>query len=370
MSKLYHPDKNKGDEESSKKFVDIAAAYETLSDKDKRRIYDQGGEEALKQQQGGGGARDPFDIFSGFGGFGGFGHQQQRGVAEERRGDDVRLDLDATLEDLYSGRVYEVLLKQQHLCPHCRGTGAESDSDVVKCSTCQGRGVVMKTVSLGPGFMQQMQQTCEVCGGRGKTIRHKCHVCSGRKVTTGTKKLDVVLEMGMPDGHAIEFENAADEHPDHAPGHVIFTVRTLPHQRFTRQGHDLHVTEIISLREVRTRHTREEERDTALPVTPALSSDLVSDLLSPVSFFSRTLVSRRLLSHSDSPRRSCGDALVYPRDAARRRAARVSRGHAAPQLAESSRRPRRHLRGAIPGHAHAGTARGTRQDLAEVKRGA
>jgi DnaJ-related protein SCJ1 len=245
LSKLYHPDKNKG-EEAEKKFQDLAAAYETLSDKEKRRVYDQGGEEALKQ--GGGQQRDPFDMFSHFGGgFGGHGHMQNQ---EERRGEDVRLDLTVTLEDLYKGKVYEVQLKQQHLCHQCRGTGARKESDIVKCNTCQGRGVTIKMVSLGPGFMQQMQAPCDACQGKGKIIKAKCPKCAGRKVEKGTKKLDVMVEIGMPDGHKIEFENAADEHPDHAAGHVIFTVNTLPHPRFVRKGNDLHVTEQITLLEV------------------------------------------------------------------------------------------------------------------------
>lgn len=210
------------------------------------QIYDQGGEEALKQ--GGQQQRDPFDMFSHFGGFGGFGGGHQHSN-EERRGDDVRLDLTVTLEDLYKGKVYEVQLKQQHLCSHCRGTGARKESDVVQCKTCQGRGVVIKMVSLGPGFMQQVQQPCDVCHGKGKTIRHKCPKCAGKKVMKGTKQLDVMVEIGMPDGHKIEFENAADEHPDHAAGHVIFTIQTLEHPRFVRKGNDLHYTQTITLLE-------------------------------------------------------------------------------------------------------------------------
>jgi DnaJ-related protein SCJ1 len=120
---------------------------------------------------------------------------------------------------------------------------------VQQCGTCQGRGVVIKMVSLGPGFMQQVQQPCDVCGGKGKIIKSKCKTCSGKKVVKGTKKLDVMVEMGMPDGHRIEFENAADEHPDHAAGHIVFTVNTLAHPRFVRKGNDLHYTQSISLLE-------------------------------------------------------------------------------------------------------------------------
>jgi DnaJ-class molecular chaperone len=97
--------------------------------------------------------------------------------------------------------------------------------------------------------MQQVQQPCDKCGGKGKTIKHKCPSCSGAKVVKGGRKLDVLLEAGMADGARIEFEHMADEHPEHAAGHVVFTVRTQPHARFERKGNDLHTVQKISLRE-------------------------------------------------------------------------------------------------------------------------
>ena len=168
-----YPDRHQNEvdkEDANKKFQDVAAAYETLSDKEKRRVYDQAGEEGLKQQQnqGGGGGQNPFDMFSSMFG-GGHQHGGHGGQAEERRGDDVHLDLPATLEDLYKGRVFEVQVKQQHLCSSCRGTGARKESDVVPCNSCGGRGVVIKMHQIGPGFMQQVQQV----GGRLEHIA-KC----------------------------------------------------------------------------------------------------------------------------------------------------------------------------------------------------
>lgn len=256
MSKLHHPDRHQNDvdkEDANKKFQDVAAAYEALSDKDKRRIYDQSGEEGLKQQQSNGGQQhhDPFAAMFGFG-----GGQQVHQNSEERRGEDIRLDLPVTLEDLYAGRVFEVQLKQQHLCSSCRGSGARKDSDIIQCTTCGGRGVVIKMHQIGPGFMQQVQQPCDVCAGKGKIIRAKCPKCKGVKVNKGTKKLDVMLEAGMADGYKIEFEHAADEHPDHAAGHVIFTVNTIPHKLFERKGNDLHFTQKITLLESLVGFTR------------------------------------------------------------------------------------------------------------------
>jgi len=259
MAQIYHPDKNKNDEEAQKKFVDIAAAYEVLSDKSKRAIYDQGGEEALKQGGGGGGGgagMDPFDLFSHFGfGFGGHGRRgghHAHDDSSERRGADIQLDLAVTLEDLYKGNVYSVELRQQHLCSHCHGSGARSESDVEVCHTCQGRGVRIQMHQLAPGFVQQVQSSCEVCGGKGKVIRAKCPKCQGAKVEKGTRHLDILVEVGMADGHRIEFEHAGDEHADQAAGHVIFVLNTVPHPVFTRKDQDLHVVQHITLLEALT----------------------------------------------------------------------------------------------------------------------
>jgi len=249
LSKEYHPDKNPGNEEANKKFVEVATAYEVLSDDNKRRIYDTQGEEGLKnsgmQQQ----ATNPFDLFGQMfgGGFGFGGGQQQQ--QQERRGEDVTIDIPVTLADLYLGRVFEVQVKQQHLCPHCRGTGAKSESDVQQCHACQGRGMRVHMHQIAPGFVQQVQQPCDVCGGKGKIVKSKCPVCGGEKLVQGTKTIDVHVERGMADGAKIEFENAADEHPDHAAGHVIFQVKSIPHANFTRQKNDLHLTYHITLLE-------------------------------------------------------------------------------------------------------------------------
>jgi DnaJ-related protein SCJ1 len=135
-----------------------------LSDEEKRRIYDQYGEEGLKQQGGGGGFHNPFDVFSqffgggggggggGFGGFGGFGRQ-------ERKGADINMDLDVTLQDLYLGINVDVDINKRILCPKCRGTGGKDANDVQQCPGCNGQGMKVVRQQLGPGIFQQMQTT-------------------------------------------------------------------------------------------------------------------------------------------------------------------------------------------------------------------
>jgi DnaJ-related protein SCJ1 len=100
LTKLYHPDKNRGDANASDKFAAVAEAYEILSDPKKRRLYDRGGMKAVANEDQGDGGFDPFDVFGMFGGRG------QRG--RERREDDLKIKLRVSLKDLYLGKEFEV----------------------------------------------------------------------------------------------------------------------------------------------------------------------------------------------------------------------------------------------------------------------
>lgn len=124
MSMKYHPDKNKGDEGAMKKYQDITAAYDALSDAERRRKYDQYGEEGLNKPDRGGGG-DPFDFFGDF--FGGGGRQRQQ---EDRTGPNMNIKLKITLEDVYIGKEMEIKYTRNTLCPHCRGTGADDPEDI------------------------------------------------------------------------------------------------------------------------------------------------------------------------------------------------------------------------------------------------
>eukprot|EP00300_Choanocystis_sp_HF-7_P022667 c2208_g1_i1.p2 GENE.c2208_g1_i1~~c2208_g1_i1.p2 ORF type:complete len:377 (+),score=79.92 c2208_g1_i1:30-1133(+) len=241
LSLEMHPDKST-DPDAATKFAELTTAYEVLTDDNKRRIYDQGGEEALKsnnggQQQGGFNFADLF----GFGG--GNNNQQQR----ERKGPNIVVDFDVDLEALYNGRELHAQISKQVICPSCSGTGAENPDDIQTCPHCHGKGVRIEKHQLGPGFFQQVQVNCDKCGGKGKIFKSKCKRCGGRKVVNGENAIDIDIIRGMPDGHKIEFAMEGDQGPDITAGDVVFVVRTAPHARFERRGNDLHTKMTISL---------------------------------------------------------------------------------------------------------------------------
>ncbi|OLL26876.1 DnaJ-related protein spj1 [Neolecta irregularis DAH-3] len=244
LSKRWHPDKNPNVDEAQQKFVELAQAYEVLSDSEQRDIYDRYGEEGLKQrQQGTGGMfHDPFDIFSKF--FGGHGHfhtQQRQGPSSETR-------LNIPLKDFYKGGKISLDISKQLICETCGGLGAASESDIETCSTCRGSGIRIIQHQLAPGFVQKMQTTCDKCRGVGKSIKNPCSVCQGQKVVRGTTQLEVEIEPGVPVNARLTYENEGDQSPDWEAGDLIIELKEVEDPNgWRRRGADLYRSEVIGL---------------------------------------------------------------------------------------------------------------------------
>ncbi|PWN47209.1 putative YDJ1-mitochondrial and ER import protein [Violaceomyces palustris] len=232
-----HPDKG-GDPEV---FKEITAAYEVLSDSDKRDMYDRFGEQGLNEQGGMGGGMDPQDLFSqlfggGGGGFFGGGGGRPRGP---RKGKDLVHRVKVSLEELYVGKVTKLALQKHVICSKCEGRGGKEGA-VKTCGGCNGQGIKVVLRQLGP-MVQQMQQTCPDCQGAGEQInpKDKCKACNGKKITQERKVLEVRIDKGMEDGHQITFKEEADQAPNTIPGDVVIVIDEKPHPRFKRRKNDL-----------------------------------------------------------------------------------------------------------------------------------
>ncbi|KAE8296288.1 DnaJ-like protein subfamily A member 4 MmDjA4 Precursor [Larimichthys crocea] len=225
----YHPDKNPAEGD---KFKHISQAYEVLSDPQKRELYDQGGEQAIKEG-GMGGRSSPMDIFNMF--FGGGGRMQR-----ERRGKNVMHQLNVTLEEMYKGTTRKLGLQKNVICEKCDGYGGKKGA-LEKCSNCKGKGVQIKVQQIGPGMIQQIQSMCQDCQGQGEKFNSKdrCKNCHGHKVERKKKILEVHIDKGMKDGQRITFHGEGDQEPGLEPGDVVIVLEQKEHTVFQRQDDDL-----------------------------------------------------------------------------------------------------------------------------------
>lgn len=245
----YHPDRNKDNPESEKLFKEAAEAFDVLKDPDKRARYDQFGHAGLHS----GGYQEPDfqninfedifsrfgDIFGGdiFGGAGGSGRGRRKGAG--RPGEDMKMRLSLTLNEIAFGVEKKLKVKKQITCDSCNGTGAESNDDFMTCSTCNGMGEVRQVSRTMFGQFVNVQP-CPTCMGEGRVIRNKCKKCSGEGRVKGEETVSVKIPAGVTSGNYITLRGQGNAGLRGGPaGDLIVLIEEEDHKYFEREGNNI-----------------------------------------------------------------------------------------------------------------------------------
>ena len=257
LAKKYHPDANPDNkEEAEAKFKEINEAYETLSDPQKRKMYDQFGPDGPQGFGGNGGPfggqggyysyTGGFDGFSDFGDFsdifssfftGGFGGRQSgRRPSGPRKGADLNVHVDISFEDAFKGIDKEIIITRNENCKECNGTGAKPGTKPVKCPTCQGTGQVKQVQNTILGSVQTTR-TCSECHGTGEIIKDPCEACKGKGTVRKQPKIKFHIPAGIDDNQTVVLRNEGDPGEKGGPnGDLYITVRVKKHSVFSRKG--------------------------------------------------------------------------------------------------------------------------------------
>lgn len=256
LAKKYHPDLNNHSKDSEDKFKEINEAYSVLEDDKKRANYDRFGNQEGFQQGFNGGFDGGFNQDFGFGTEGGdvdfddifssfFGGGRRR-ESQVRKGANLEYELEITLEEATFGVKKSVSIPRYEACKDCKGSGAESESDVTICPTCNGSGFEYKHIRSPFGVIRQ-SVTCSNCSGRGKTIKNKCKACHGQGRVKNTRKIEIEIPAGIDDSQTIRVAGQGEAGPNggHA-GDLFMHIRITEHEIFEREDFDLNCKVPIS----------------------------------------------------------------------------------------------------------------------------
>jgi molecular chaperone DnaJ len=233
LARDLHPDVNP-DPETQERFKEVTAAYEILSDPEKRQRYDAG-----PDAFGGAGFGSFGDIFEAF--FGGGGMGGSRGPrTRARRGEDLLERVTLDLDETAFGANREVSFETAVTCAQCHGQGTASGTFPETCGTCQGRGEVSQ---VARSFLGQVMTTrpCPRCAGVGTVIAHPCAGCGGEGRVGSRRTLTVKIPAGVEHGMRIRLSGEGAAGPGGGPsGDLYVEVSEREHDVFEREGDDLH----------------------------------------------------------------------------------------------------------------------------------
>ncbi|MCX5698687.1 MAG: molecular chaperone DnaJ [Candidatus Omnitrophica bacterium] len=263
MALKFHPDRVPAEEKKAaeEKFKGISEAYAVLSDSPKRDLYDQYGHSGIDQKYaqedifkgadfssifremggGSGGGGSIFEELFGDLGFDISGSRQSSSGAARRRGRDLQIAIEISLEEAAESVEKIITVPRYETCTLCSGSGAKPGSKRTVCSQCKGAG---KTV-VSNGFFQ-LAQTCSRCGGEGSIIATACSDCRGEGRVKITKKIKVKIPAGVDNGSQLRVR-AEGEAGLNSRGDLYVVIEVREHAIFQRHNNDIATSVNISL---------------------------------------------------------------------------------------------------------------------------
>lgn len=256
LARKYHPDMNPGKKEAEDRFKEISLAHDVLTDPEKRKIYDEFGEEGLQtgfnpdraraykqwgtsggfdfSRQQDGGERSSFsfedlfgDLFS--------GSKRRESAPSGGAGEDLEYVLELDLLDAVRGTSQTISIQRPVPCPVCRGGGGQRNGAHTVCSECNGQGQVRS----GSGPLS-IARTCARCGGAGRLRAGGCSRCGGSGRITSPERLVARIPPGVDEGSRIRLAGkGAARTPNGPAGDLYLVVHMRPHAQLERKGKDL-----------------------------------------------------------------------------------------------------------------------------------
>jgi molecular chaperone DnaJ len=260
LARKWHPDINPGNSEAELKFKEISAAYDCLGNDEKKKLYDEFGEDGLRAgfdekkareykqwgvygqeaaHEGGTGEQgygryqsyeDIFgDLFSGR-----RGHEGGFRTAQAAGGRDIEYEITIDLLSALKGFETELSLQKMKDCPGCHGSGIDPGSSMTKCRTCGGSGRL--NVAQGP---IQFTKPCPDCHGHGSTGK-PCPQCKGSGRINASDRIRVTIPQGVKEGSRVRLAGKGERGFDgEQPGDLYLIVHVKDHPLLRRDGDDL-----------------------------------------------------------------------------------------------------------------------------------
>lgn len=267
LARKWHPDVNPGKKEAEQKFKEISQAYDCLGNKEKRKLYDEFGEEGLRagfdaekarqyqqwgsfqQQQARGGGGEPFgryhryeDIFGDLFGFG--GGPSETGGPMAGAGRDIEHEMTIDLLSALRGFETDLMMQKPRVCSGCNGTGNDAKAPLSTCTACGGSGRL--NVAQGP---MAFTKACPRCKGHGQVGR-PCSQCGGSGQVMGTETIRVTIPQGVREGSKVRVAGKGEPgFHGGPPGDLYLVIHIKPHPLLRREEDNLYMDVPVTVSE-------------------------------------------------------------------------------------------------------------------------